>query len=126
MAHTQHIQAGEIAKPNTAKIWRVFWILLGITAIEFVFAFAMGAGALRTTIFAILTVVKAAYIVGEFMHLAHEVKFLIWAIILPMMFIVWLLLAMIWEGGSVFNLHDSAKKKEKASVLMYQDTTLKS
>jgi cytochrome c oxidase subunit 4 len=49
-----------------------------------------------------MTIVKAFYIVGEFMHLKHEVKTLIWAILLPAIFVVWLLIALIYEGGHLY------------------------
>ena len=88
----------EVGKPHTRVIWMTFLILCGITAVEFVFAFFMEAGTLRTTIFVILTIFKAFYIVGEFMHLKHEVKSLIWAVLVPMGLVVWLLVALIVEG----------------------------
>ena len=117
MGHTEHIQTGEIAKPNTAAIWRVFWILLGITALEFIVALAIPDSFIshgwKVVLYIIMTIFKAAYIIGEFMHLGHEVRFLLYSIILPMAFIVWLLGAMIWESGSVYDSHDKMKKKEK-------------
>ncbi|MDN5202836.1 cytochrome C oxidase subunit IV family protein [Fulvivirgaceae bacterium BMA10] len=82
-------------------IWKVAGILAVVTAIEFGFAFGMGAGATRTTIFIALTIVKAYYIVSEFMHLGHEVKSLIWSIIGPMLFVVWLIAVLIYEGGAI-------------------------
>ena len=66
---------------------------------EFLFAFTMDAGTLRTSIFIILTIFKAFYIVAEFMHLKHETKSLIWSILIPMAFIVWLIIALISEGN---------------------------
>jgi cytochrome c oxidase subunit IV len=51
-----------------------------------------------------MTIIKAFYIVGEFMHLRHEVKMLIWSILLPMMFVVWLLITLIYEGGSILQV----------------------
>jgi cytochrome c oxidase subunit IV len=72
-----------------------------VTAIEFVFAFTLEAGHLKTSIFVILTIVKAGYIVGEFMHLRHEVKVLFWSILVPMIFVVWFLVAMVYEGLSI-------------------------
>lgn len=93
---------GEIPKPQTKVIWKTFWILLGLTGFEFLLAFTMPASGFRVGIFVIMTIVKAFYIVAEFMHLKHEVKFLAYAIILPMIFVAWLLLAMIVEGGSIF------------------------
>ena len=89
----------EIPAPNTGAIWKTFWILLILTAIEFVIAFTMPANTLRVAIFCGMTIVKAFYIVGEFMHLKHEVKSLIWAVLIPTIFVVWLLVALIYEGG---------------------------
>jgi cytochrome c oxidase subunit 4 len=97
-------EVGEIPPANTGVIWRTFWILLGITVVEFTLAYVMKSGGLRTSFFVIMTLVKAFYIVGEFMHLKHEVKSLIWAIVVPITFIVWLLTALLMEGGSIFQL----------------------
>jgi cytochrome c oxidase subunit IV len=91
-----------IAPPNTGAIWKTFWILLILTAIEFVIAFTMPANTLRVAIFCGMTIVKAFYIVGEFMHLKHEVKSLIWAVLIPTVFVVWLLVALIFEGGNMY------------------------
>ena len=92
----------EIPAPNTGAIWKTFWILLILTAIEFVIAFTMPANTLRVAIFCGMTIVKAFYIVGEFMHLKHEVKSLIWAVLIPTLFVVWLLVALIYEGGHLY------------------------
>ncbi|MEY3646036.1 MAG: hypothetical protein RL127_744 [Bacteroidota bacterium] len=103
MAHVAHeTSEKEIAAPNTGAIWKTFWILLILTAIEFVIAFTMPANTLRVAIFCGMTIVKAFYIVGEFMHLKHEVKSLIWAVLVPTIFVVWLLIALIYEGGHMY------------------------
>jgi hypothetical protein len=88
-------------KEKIKKLWRVALIMAIVTAIEFVFAFTLEAGHLKTSIFVILTIVKAGYIVGEFMHLRHEVKVLFWTILVPMIFVVWFLVAMVYEGLSI-------------------------
>jgi caa(3)-type oxidase subunit IV len=98
-----NLSADEIRKANQAKIWKVAGILAIVTAIEFVFAFSMEAGFMRTSIFFVLTIVKAFYIVAEFMHLRHEVKTLIYAVVVPMIFVVWLVIALIYEGSSVLD-----------------------
>lgn len=90
-----------IAKPNTAWIWKTFFVLVGITAVEFVFVFFMDAGTLRNSIFIVLTIFKAFFIVAEFMHLKHETKGLIWTILIPMALLIWLLVALITEGSYV-------------------------
>jgi len=95
-------QTGEIPKPQTKAIWRTFFILVGLTAIEFLFAFTMDAGTARNAIFIILTIFKAFYIVAEFMHLKHEAKTLIWSILIPMALVIWLMVALISEGSYYF------------------------
>jgi cytochrome c oxidase subunit IV len=99
-AHSSH-QPGEIPKPHTKEIWRTFWILAGITALEFLIAFTMTAGLLRVAIFVGMTLIKAFYIVAEFMHLKTEVKTLIYSIVIPLVFIVWLVVALLLEGNSI-------------------------
>lgn len=98
--HGTH-EVGEIPPANTSVIWRTFIILSIITAFEFTLAYLMKAGTLRTTIFVTMTLVKAFYIVGEFMHLKHEVKSLIWVITIPIIFVIWLLTALMMEGSSI-------------------------
>jgi len=90
-----------VLPPNKEKIallWRVAGILLVITIFEFIVAFTMGHGTLKTSIFVVMTIVKAFYIVGEFMHLKHEAKVLIWSVLIPVVFIVWMLVAFVYEG----------------------------
>jgi cytochrome c oxidase subunit IV len=88
-------------KERIRKIWRTALVLGIITTIEFIIAFTMGSSALRTSIFVGLTLVKAFYIVSEFMHLKYEVKVLIWSILVPTLFVVWLLLALLIEGEAI-------------------------
>ncbi|WP_128545581.1 cytochrome C oxidase subunit IV family protein [Larkinella soli] len=105
--HTSHphdSEHHEIPEPQTKAIWRTFIILSVVTGFEFLIAFIMNASPLKTAIFVGMTIVKAFYIVGEFMHLKHEVKSLIWSIVLPCIFVVWLLVALLMEGGSIFML----------------------
>jgi len=92
---------GEIAKPNTKWIWKVFWILLIVTICEVTLAYVWPSSMplmLLNVIFITLTILKAFYIVSEFMHLGHEVKGLIWTILLPLVFLIWLVVALIAEG----------------------------
>lgn len=83
-------------------IWKTFWILGAITTLEFIVAFTVPSGYFKVSVFVVMTIVKAFYIVGEFMHLKHEVKGLIWSILIPCLFVMWLLGALIWEGGAIF------------------------
>ncbi|MEJ7646840.1 MAG: cytochrome C oxidase subunit IV family protein [Chryseolinea sp.] len=104
MEHIEdHVQV-TVLPPDKAKIkklWTVAAILGIVTAIEFVIAFTMNAGTLKTAIFVGLTIVKAGYIVGEFMHLRYEVKVLFWSILIPLIFIAWMLVAFVYEGMAI-------------------------
>ena len=104
MSHSEETPQVTVLPPNKEKIkqlWTVAGILGIITAIEFVIAFTMHHGPLKTSIFVALTIVKAAYIVGEFMHLRYEVKVLFWSILIPIIFIAWMLVAFVYEGMAI-------------------------
>lgn len=102
--------AGDGSESRRAII-RTALILTGLTAFEFLIAFtkahypdwfgisAETAQTLVVVTFIILTIFKAFYIVAEFMHLKHEVKRLAWTILIPFVFIVWLIIGLISEGG---------------------------
>ena len=103
MAHDQEPQV-TVLPPNKEKIkklWTVALILGVVTLVEFAVAFSMPHGPLKTSIFVVMTIVKAAYIVGEFMHLRYEVKVLMWSILIPMAFVVWMLVAFVYEGMKI-------------------------
>ena len=105
MAHHEHTSPQITVLPpdreKIKKLWTVAGILGIVTAFEFLIAFVMDHGALKTSIFVGLTIVKAAYIVGEFMHLRYEVKVLFWSILIPMIFVVWMLVAFVYEGIAI-------------------------
>lgn len=103
MAHHAHEPEVTVIPPDKEKIrhlWKVALILLVVTVFEFIFAFSIPHEyhTLRVAIFVVLTIVKAAYIVLEFMHLKHEVKVLFWSIMIPLVFVVWMLVAFVYEG----------------------------
>lgn len=91
-------------KAKIKKIWTVTLYLAIATIIEFIIAFTIDAGFLKTSIFIILTIFKAFYIVGEFMHLSHEKKGLIWSIVAPLIFIVWMLVAFMIQGDAIYSM----------------------
>jgi cytochrome c oxidase subunit IV len=84
------------------KIWKTAGILLAITVVEFIMAFTMDRGILLYFLFIVLTIWKAKYIMMEFMHLGDEVKPLFYSIIVPLIFLVWLVIALIKEGSDIF------------------------
>jgi cytochrome c oxidase subunit 4 len=94
------------SKKQVKKIWRVFWILLVITIVEvsfgLLFSYSMNRGILNT-IFLILTIVKAAWIVYIFMHLGDEVKSFKLLVLVPLALFIWFIIAFLADGG--FWLH---------------------
>lgn len=106
MAHSEetvHVNVLPPDKEKIKKLWMTALILGIITAFEFAVAFLVPHEYkdARVWIFILMTIVKAAYIVGEFMHLRYEVKVLIWSILIPMVFVVWMLVAFVYEGMSI-------------------------
>jgi len=103
MAHAEetHVNVLPPDREKIKKLWTVAGILGVITAFEFLIAFTMPHGPLKTAIFVGLTIVKAAYIVGEFMHLKYETKVLFWSILIPIVFIAWMLVAFVYEGSAI-------------------------
>src|SRR5215210_3687596 len=74
---------------STKTIWRTFWILLGITCVEltigmFIAPHFHSLKLMFNILYIILTLVKAFYIVAEFMHLRHELRNLIMTIVVPL------------------------------------------
>lgn len=103
MAHAEETSHITVLPPDKAKIkrlWMTALYLLLITVLEFIIAFTVPHefSGTRISIFVGMTIVKAAYIVGEFMHLRYEVKVLFWSILIPMIFVVWMLVAFVYEG----------------------------
>lgn len=84
------------------KIWKTAGILLAITVVEFIMAFTMDRGIILYFLFIALTIWKAKYIMMEFMHLGEEAKPLFFAIIVPLIFLVWLVITLMKEGSEIF------------------------
>jgi cytochrome c oxidase subunit IV len=95
---TEHLEHTESPSDMKAQIWRTFWILLGFTLVDIALYFILPQNMLRNWVFIILGVVKAFFIVSVFMHMKFERKFLVWMIVLPMSFVVYLITLMVIEG----------------------------
>src|SRR6201996_1735489 len=93
---------GEHDGMTRGRIWKVFFILLVITCVEFFVALVIAPknphAAWINPIYIVLTLVKAFYIVAFFMHLKFEKIGLIMAIIVPVLFIIGLILVLTNES----------------------------
>ena len=94
---------------STRQIWIVFWILFVLTTVEvllgifkptFLTANSLIGVSLLNHTFIILTLVKAYYIVGTFMHLGHEQSSLQISIVAPMWILVSYLLFILLSEAS--------------------------
>ena len=94
----KNIVVEPVDKSVIRHVFKVALILFVVTVIEFIIAFTLASGGLKTSIFVIMTIVKAYYIVSEFMHLGHEEKGLRWMIIFPSILVIWLIIALLVEG----------------------------
>jgi cytochrome c oxidase subunit IV len=103
-AHEEHAHDS-----STKGIWKTFWILLAITVFEVGLAFLylefdfMARWALNG-IFVCLTLVKAFFIVAEFMHLRNEIRNLVMTILFPLLLFVWFIIAFLADGDSWKNM----------------------
>jgi cytochrome c oxidase subunit 4 len=102
---TSHDHDHEHGEGMTAKkIWLVFFVLLGITLIEFFIALYLVyykhyiSTSVANPIYIVLTLAKAFYIVAYFMHLKFEKVALVYTIILPILFIIGLILVLTNES----------------------------
>ena len=102
MEQQNQVQVQPVDKKKIQKIWWVAGILGAITTVEFIIAFTIGAGPAKTFLFIALTIWKAFYIVSEFMHLGHEKKSLKMSILLPMLFVIFLIFIMIYQGNALY------------------------
>jgi caa(3)-type oxidase subunit IV len=107
-SETTHVHADGAAHEEhdtmtRGRIWKVFFILLGITCIEFIIALWLAPtyhwpSHWINPIYIILTLFKAFYIVAYFMHLKFEKIGLALAIIVPILFIIGLILVLTNES----------------------------
>lgn len=109
MSHNPNLPSEHHESPEgTWWVWKVFIILLVVTTVEvalgiikpeFLLMPLLGTSLLNI-IFIVLTLVKALYIVAEFMHLKYEQVNLQWTIALPAVILIpYLTFVLLVEGG---------------------------
>jgi len=104
---TSEVTFHHAASDSTKRIWRTFWVLLGLTVIELLLGLSMYAFNLpgwlhlfMKGVIVILTLAKAYYIVSIFMHLGDEIRNLIMTIVVPLMLFIWFIAAFLWDGNA--------------------------
>ena len=99
MSANSHEHTGSTPK----TIWKTFWILLAITIGEIIYALTLSHtfGKLTSNIlYTVLSIMKAGYIISEFMHMKYETKNLIRTVGLPLTLLLWVVLSYMMESNS--------------------------
>lgn len=107
--HLAHAEDhGEMTK---GRIWKVFFILLFLTLIEFLIALGfvhhwqiLAKGAFVNAVYIVLTLMKAYYIIAYFMHLKFEKPSLIISIAVSFVFIIYFIILLLVEGGYMHHI----------------------
>ncbi len=104
--YVQH-HSEEEGKKQRKVIWKIFWLLLIVTGVEVTLGLVwqdMGlAWPFVKWTFILLTLVKAFYIVAYYMHLKHEFKNFIYAVIAPYAVLVIYLIIMLLAEAVYLN-----------------------
>ncbi|MCB0700763.1 MAG: cytochrome C oxidase subunit IV family protein [Chitinophagales bacterium] len=110
MSHHDDIKSPE-SKAQVKRLMKVLVLLSIVTVVEvglgLMFSYTMPRGILNT-IFLVLTMVKAAYIVSVFMHLGDEMKTFFWLVLMPLLLFVWFIIAFLFDGGFWLNMNLTA------------------
>ncbi|HZH54826.1 MAG TPA: cytochrome C oxidase subunit IV family protein [Sphingobacteriaceae bacterium] len=90
---------------SVGKIWKVFFYLLALTALEFFIALALvhqghvEKGLAVNIVYIALTLMKAYYIVAYFMHLKFETFSFINIVSIVFVLIIYMIVLMLIEGN---------------------------
>ena len=90
-------------------IWKTFWILLVVTIVEIMSAVFLTnhiPQMILNVFYVLMSLTKAFYIVSVFMHLRFEVKYMIITILIPMLFLLFAVVALLAEGNSWFHMRN--------------------
>lgn len=115
---TAHAVDHSHGEAQVKRIWKAFWILLVLTIIELglglsIYYIEMGQNPSEMLILfikgviAILTLVKAFYIISIFMHLGDETRNMIMTVAIPSLLFIWFIFTFLYEGNSYKNLRNT-------------------
>lgn len=109
--HFNHDVKGEESKKQIKRIWKVTAILAIVTIVEVALGLAshhMGVPrGIVNTLFLIMTIFKAGYIVSVFMHLGDELKNFMIMVLIPLTLFVWFIIAFLADGGFWLHMNHS-------------------
>ncbi len=111
MAHS-HTMDDATYKSQVRAIWKTTIYLTVVTIIEVGLAILWLEGTplehankfILNSLLIMFSFVKAFFIIAEFMHLKYEKRALIISLMVPLIFIVWAIIAFLWESDSWLNM----------------------
>jgi cytochrome c oxidase subunit IV len=124
MGHTDYSSAKK-------AVFRGMWLLAAVTLVEVFFSLA-GKGyipgitfiqdynwtiAIVGLVLIVLSLYKAYFIVYEFMHMGSEVKGLRMTVLLPMLLLVWAIIAFFNEGSAWKNRREVVKERNEVKTI---------
>ncbi len=110
---------------SKSKALKIILILAAITLLEVIFALAAKGYIIEgfhlptwlvAGVMIIMSIVKAYLIVYEFMHMKYEVPGLVKSVLLPMLLLVWAVIAFFSEGNYWKNNRDTLNKKYEEKI----------
>ena len=107
-----HVMDDATYQNHKKGVWRVTVWLTIITIVEVAFALAyMKIPALSAVprwmlnlTFIIASLGKAFFIIGEFMHLKYEKRVLMISLCVPLIFLIWAIIAFMWEADRWYHM----------------------
>ena len=95
-------------KKNVSKIWKTTAILTFVTLLEVGVAVGVEMPYKYLAAFvSIVSIIKAVYIMGVFMHVGHETKGFKFAVLFPFIFFIWGFISFSLEGMSYAGMRDA-------------------
>lgn len=109
MAHTFD---NEAYNSQVNAVWRATGMLSIITIVEVAIALLWmykidpdghSSKFVLNSFFIVASLLKAYFIVAEFMHVRYEKRALTLTILVPLVFLIWFIIAFLWEGTEWLN-----------------------
>ena len=95
---------------QVAAVWRVTIILTIVTITEvslalfYFYVLHHHGKSILNVLYILLSLWKAYFIIGEFMHLRYEKRAFMMSLGVPLVFLVWAIIAFAWEGTAWFHM----------------------
>lgn len=120
MAHSYDIETykSQVNAVVRATVWLTIITVVEVTAALLwmkIHPHGGGPRLLLNGFFIAASLLKAYFIVGEFMHIRYETRALTITILAPTFFLIWFIIAFLWEGQEW--LHN----KSSGSIIMEQN-----